>query len=37
VLDLIARSPRAVILVTHTPEALDERWRVFALSSGVAR
>ena len=32
VLDLLARSPHAVLLVTHAPEALDGRWRVVSLS-----
>ena len=27
-LDRPARQPRAVLLVTHSPDALDERWRV---------
>lgn len=32
VLDLLSRSPHGVLLVTHAPEALDERWRVVSLS-----
>jgi thiol reductant ABC exporter CydC subunit len=27
-LDLLARQPRTVLLVTHSPEVLDDRWRV---------
>jgi ATPase subunit of ABC transporter with duplicated ATPase domains len=30
-LDLLARQRRAVLLVTHSPEVLDARWRVVPL------
>lgn len=30
-LDLLASQPRTVVLATHSPEALDERWRVVGL------
>jgi thiol reductant ABC exporter CydC subunit len=32
-LDLLARQPRTVLLVTHTPDVLDERWRVVHLGA----
>ena len=32
-LDLLARQPRTVLLVTHTPDVLDERWRVVRLEA----
>ncbi len=32
VLDLLAAQPRAVLLVTHDADALDDRWRVTVLS-----
>jgi thiol reductant ABC exporter CydC subunit len=32
-LDLLARQPRTVLLVTHTPSVLDERWRVVHLGA----
>jgi ABC-type transport system involved in cytochrome bd biosynthesis fused ATPase/permease subunit len=32
-LDLLARRPCAVLLVTHSPEALDGRWRVVELAA----
>ena len=32
-LDLLARQPRTVLLVTHSPEILDERWRVVPLDA----
>jgi thiol reductant ABC exporter CydC subunit len=32
-LDLLARQPRTVLLVTHTPDVLDERWRVVRLDA----
>jgi thiol reductant ABC exporter CydC subunit len=34
-LDLLARQPRTVLLVTHTPDVLDERWRVVRLDAPV--
>ncbi len=33
VLDLLARDPRSVLLVTHDPAALDDRWRVVDLAA----
>ncbi len=36
VLDLLARDPRSVLLVTHDPAALDDRWRVVDLATGPA-
>jgi ABC-type transport system involved in cytochrome bd biosynthesis fused ATPase/permease subunit len=36
VLDLLARDPRSVLLVTHDPAALDDRWRVVDLAAGRA-
>jgi thiol reductant ABC exporter CydC subunit len=32
-LDRLARRPRAVVLVTHSPEVLDDRWRVVRLDA----
>ena len=34
-LDLLARQPRTVLLVTHTPDVLDERWRVVRLDASA--
>jgi ATPase subunit of ABC transporter with duplicated ATPase domains len=30
-LDLLARQDRTVVLVTHSPETLDDRWRTVVL------
>ncbi len=33
-LDLLARQERTVVLVTHSPEHLDDRWRTVAVGAG---
>ena len=34
-LDLLARQRRTVLLVTHSPDVLDERWRIVRLDAPV--
>ena len=33
VLDRLARDPRAVLLITHDPDGLDDRWRTVAVTA----